>query len=598
MKLKSIQKTIKIMICAAVLLMIISFSQEISAQQQEDNIVLSTDRMALELNAPLMDFVGKVFFVDFDAVSTADPVTVTMYFDEMISQPVWLQTADFFLNERVTIDTVAAELLTGMAHEFTILAEDTLGDSREITQIMTVDIIDPIFTFLSLEHVDTHGQAVLNEDSDNTVDLYEDEHLRLNWTVQDENFLGVQYSVDDSASGFLELASASMKIEDKVFSIDITGVTEQTFELKLTAFDKARNTVSRSWQVTYFQPEDPVIDEEEHERLLREKEEQTQDAKNGAIWGSVLFGLFGAIGAVFAAKTSRDNLKGYAGIRDRDGLVDIEDKMKYYHYKKPRHRFTRSRFGLIVLISASIIGLLSTIAFCLVLFLQPSAETYFATYFFKTSLASLLLFFIIIFVISFQLIKGDFDDIFSNKTNEPKNQAAGWLISFFSESDKKHLITDSFIDSCNGDYFDINFTDRDRMNYDLNISGDTLRTMYIPAKDIKITKNGIEIEQFEMKGQKHIQQVLDGKDQEERKKAQTLSEINETIAIKLKETKDNLDKTQQNIRTLARREADDLLIAHELTAAVLNEQIVSEDAPKPPAQDPNKPPGEEKKDDL
>jgi len=597
MKSKTIRKTIKIMFCAAVLLMIISFSQEISAQQQE-GIVLSTENMALELNMELMDFVGKTFYVDFDAVSTADPITITMFFDEMISQPVWIQTADFFLNERVRIDTVAAELIAGIGHEFTILAEDALGDSREITQTMTVDIIDPIFTFLSLEHIDIHGQAVLNEDNDNTVDLYEDEHLRLNWTVQDENFLAVQYSVDDSASGFFPLASASKKIEEDVFSIDIDGVTEQTFELKFIAFDKAKNSVSRSWQITHFEPEDPVIDEDIYKKDLAEKEQQTQDAKNGAIWGSVLFGLFGAVGAVFAAKISRDNLKGYAGIRDRDGLVDIEDKMKYYHYKKTRHRFTRSKFGLIVLISFSIIGFLSTIAFCLVLFLQPSAETYFVTYFFKTSLASLLLFFIIIFAVSFQLIKGDFDDIFSNKTDEPKNQAAGWLISFFNESDKKYLITDSFIDSCNSDYFDINFTDRDRMNYDLNIAGGTTRTMYIPAKDIKITKEGLEIEQFEMKGQKHIQEVLDGADQEERKKAQMLSEINETIAIDLKDTKDNLDKTQQNIRTLARREADDLLIAHELTAAVLNEQIITQDPPKPPTQDTNKPLGEEKKDAL
>ena len=597
MKLKTIPKTIKIIFCAAVLLMILSFSQEISAQQQKDDIVLSPDRMALELNMELMDFVGKTFYVDFDAVSTADPITVTMFFDEMISQPVWQQTADFFLNERVMIDTVAAELLAGIAHEFTILAEDTLGDSREITQIMTVDIIHPIFTFLSLEHVDTQGQAVLNEENDNTVDLNKGEHLRLNWTVQDENFLAVQYSVDDSVSGYLKVASASKKIEDDVFKIDIEGVTEQTFELKLTAFDEAKNSVSRSWQVTYFQPEDPVIDEVDYIAAMKQKDKDTKDAKNGAIWGSIPFGLIGAIGAVFSAKTSRDNLKGYAGIRDRDGLVSIEDKKKYYQ-KTTWQRMVKSRFGLIMFISGLIIGVLLAIVLCLAVFLQPSTDTYFATYFLKTSLASALTFFLAVFAVSFQVIKGKFDDIFSNVTDEAKNTSAGWLISFFTEADKRYLITDNFVDACNDDYFDIDFTDKGRMNYDLNTGGGTSRTIYIPAKDIKITKEGLVIEQFEMVGHKHIQEVLDGVDEEKRRSANRLSEINETIAIELKDTKDNLDKTQQNIRTLARREADNLLIAHELTAAVLNEQIITEDPKKPPAQDPNKPPGEEKKDDL
>ncbi|TET31846.1 MAG: hypothetical protein E3J70_01625 [Candidatus Heimdallarchaeota archaeon] len=588
MRSKTIKRSLRIMICVLVITALIAFSEEISARQEEDIVELSSNELLLVLDMELPTFVGKKFTVIFTAVTKAPTVTVTMYFDGFVSQPVWQATSDFFINQEATIDCVAAEILVGVAHQFYILAEDSEGQSKTIVETMTVDVDDPIFTFLSLEHIDVNKQVTKIEDIE-PVAMKEDESLRLNWTVQDENFLRLIYFIDGDTDGVNYGASASLNIDWKNFQITTEGVTEQTYSLKIIASDKAKNTVKHSWLIKYSQPLDPVIDEDKYKQDLAEKEKQTQAAKNGAIWGSTLFGLVGAIGAVFSAKFSRDNLKGYAGIRDRDGLVDIEDKTKHFHYKKPRHRFTRSRFGLIVSISSSIIGLLLIIAFCLALFLQPSAETYFATYFFKTSLASLLLFFIIIFATSFQLIKGDFDDIFSNKTDEPKNQAAGWLISFFSESDKKHLITDSFIDSCNGDYFDITFTDRDRMNYDLNISGDTLRTMYIPAKDIKITKDGLEIVQFEMKGQKHIQEILDGKNPEERKRAQMLSEINETIAIELKDTKDNLDKTQQNIRTLARREADDLLIGHELTAAALNKQIVSKDVKKPQ--------GEQKKDD-
>jgi len=565
------------MICVLVVTALMVFSEETRARQQEDVIDLSTNELLLVLDMDsLPSFVGKKFEVIFTAVTKTPTVTVTMYFDGFINQPVWQETSDFFINQKASIDCVAAEILVGIAHEFYILAEDGDGASKLITKTMTVDVDDPVFTSLSLEHINTNNQ-VTETDNIEPIAMKEGESLRLNWTVQDENFLWVRYYIDDWDDKTNYGASASLNIDWKNFEIKTEGITEQTYTLKIKACDKAKNTDEYSWQIKYSQPLDPTIPQEDYDKDIAEKEQQTQSAKNGAISGSIAFGLIGAIGAVFAAKGSRDNLKGYAGIRDRDGLVDIKDKNKYYHYEKPRHRFFRSRFGLVILISSSIIGLLSTIAFCLVVFLQPSTETYFATYFFKTSLASLLLFFIVIFMISFQLIKGEYDDIFSNKTDEPKNQAAGWMISFFSEGDKRYLITKNFIDSCNGDYFDINFTDRDRMNYDLHIDEGTIRTTYIPSKDIKITKEGIEIVQFEMKGQKHVQEVLDGESEEDRKAAQSLSTINEGLATELTAKNSEVRELRNNIKVLASKGTAEHLMILELQEAAVNKYLKLKD---------------------
>jgi len=569
MRSKTIRKTIRIMVCVLMVFALLALSEQVTARQQENNPELSTNELLLVLDTSLPSFVGKKFNVIFTAVTKAPTVTVTMYFDGLITEPVWQETNDFFINQKASIDCVAAEILVGIAHEFHILAEDSEGASKSISKTMNVDVDDPIFTFLSLEHLDANNHAT-KVDEIESIAMKEGESLRLNWTVQDENFLWVRYYVDDKTNEQSYGASSTLIIDWENFEIDIEGVTEQTYTLRIKALDKAKNTAEHSWQIKYSQPVDPTIPQETYDADIAEKEQQKEDAKNGVIWGSTIFGLFGAIGAVFAAKFSRDNLKGYAGIRDQSGLVKIEDKNKYYHYEKPRHRFFRSRFGLVVLISSLVMGALSVIAFSLGKWLQPSAETYFATYFFKYSLGSLLLFFILVFVISFQfIIKGDFNDIFSNETDEPKNQAAGWLISFFTEGDKKYLITSSFIDSCNGDYFDITFTDRDRMNYDLNMGGDTTRTMYIPAKDINITKNGIEIEQFEMEGQKHVQEVLDGVDQEERSEAQTLSEINEDIAVELTESKSKVRFLENNTEVIAsRKTAKELAIIATQEAAV------------------------------
>jgi len=83
-----------------------------------------------------------------------------------------------------------------------------------------------------------------------------------------------------------------------------------------------------------------------------------------------------------------------------------------------------------------------------------------------------------------------------------------------------------------------------------------------------------------MMGFKHIQEILDGKDEEARKNAKTLSDINNEIAIQLKETKNTLQKTKNNIYTLAQRQADESIAAHTLTFKAMNDEIVLEDIPE------------------
>ncbi|GAI08315.1 unnamed protein product, partial [marine sediment metagenome] len=115
-------------------------------------------------------------------------------------------------------------------------------------------------------------------------------------------------------------------IEDDVFSINIDGVTEQTFELRFIAFDKAKNTVSHSWQVTYFEPEDPVIPEWKHEELIDlEKEKQKKAAWTAgiiAIISAITGACIGIIGSVIFIKRS-----GIQSVLDNDQTTGFDDSL-------------------------------------------------------------------------------------------------------------------------------------------------------------------------------------------------------------------------------------------------------------------------------
>ncbi len=569
--------------CLVICIAIIGFSFGIAAIEINAIIydpiaeILGTKRLILELDMKeLPEAVGRVFEVNFTAVTKAATVTVTMFFDGLIELPVWQGTSDFFVNERAIIDVAGSEIIQGEGHLFTILAEDSDNNTQELSQIMTVDTTLPVFTQMSLEHLDMDDNPSLV--TTDFVALKEGEYLRINYTVFDENFDYVKFFIDEKTNEMEYPQAMSINFGSGYFTIEMYGINFQVFKLKIVAYDEALNEAEISWDVQYYSDAQDLIPGYQHEQELAEKEKQTKDAKNGAIGGTVVFGLIGAIGAIFSAKTSRDHLKGYAGWRDLDGLVKIKVKDEKI-FKKSKRDWFKTPFNQYSIIISATIAFIGVLALVIGVFLK--LNNYFIMYFLKTSLGSLLLFFLMVFFFVFQIIKGEFDDIFSNVTNIPKNNATGWLISYFCEGDKKYLITDNIVEAANSEYISFDFSEKDRMSYSLNIRGETKSTMYIPAMEIQFDKNGIVIKQFEMVGQKHIQEVMDGKTEEDRKKAKRLSDINQEIAVELKTTKDELHKTESNISTLARREADNLIISYGLTEKAMNEQLIMIDVEEP-----------------
>jgi len=282
-----------------------------------------TNRLILELDMiELPDFIGKNLEVNFTAVTKAETVTVSMYFDGMTSNPIWEETADFFVNERVTINVENAELAPGMGHEFTIYAEDSLGESDSISKTMTVDTVNPEFNFLSLEHIDKSGYTTLI--TDNYAELRENEQLRLNWSVYDENFLKVSFFIDDRTDLESYPASASKSFGPGHFSIELIDVTEQKFTLTIIAFDKADNFDSYSWSVVKYEPEDDSVPKEKYDQLKAEQEAENKligrRAGICAILGTLTGAIIAVIGVVSFIKTS-----GYQKVIDSDKSIGHDD---------------------------------------------------------------------------------------------------------------------------------------------------------------------------------------------------------------------------------------------------------------------------------
>lgn len=282
-----------------------------------------TNRLILELDMiELPDFIGKTLEVNFTAVTKAETVTVSMYFDGMTSNPIWEETADFFVNERVTINVENAELAPGMGHEFTLYAIDSLGISDSISKTMTVDTINPEFTFLSLEHIDKSGHTTLI--TDGNVELHENEHLRLNWTVYDENFLEVSFFIDDRTDQESYAAGASKNFYPNHFSIELIDVTEQRFTLTIIAFDKAENFDSHSWSVVKYEPEDDSVPRDKYEQLLADQEAENKligrRAGLCAIIGTLTGAIIAVIGVVSFIKES-----GYQKVTDSDKSIGHDD---------------------------------------------------------------------------------------------------------------------------------------------------------------------------------------------------------------------------------------------------------------------------------
>ena len=542
---------------------------------------LETNRLILELDmVELPNFIGKEFEVNFTAVTKADFITVSMFFDGLSSYPVWEETADFFVNRRARIDLEDAEIITGIDHEFTIRAYDSDNNSDSITKTMSIDMINPTFLQLSLEKCSSEEgiEPELVEGGYLTLEESKSEYLRINYTAYDENFKCVKFFIDTREDVEVYPFSSTAFFGNAYFIIDNPFLREQTFMFKISAFDLAGNEESFIWQIRYIEEGQGNIPEWQYEQDLAAKDKEREEAKSGAFWGAFSFGLFGAVTGVFAAKNSRDNLPGYAGWRDLDGLVKIKDKEKFYKEQNQFKRIFKSKFGSYF----AVISIIAIVVFvgAIALGFITIKESYFLTYFLRVCLPSLMVFFLIIFSIAFQMIKGEYNDLFTNFTHEPKNEAGGYFVSFFSIADKKYLISNSIIDIINEELFSIDFSEKDKMSYYLGIRGKKIKATYIPAEEVLITKEGIKIKQYEMMGFKHIQEILDGKDEEARKNAKTLSDINNEIAIQLKETKNTLQKTKNNIYTLAQRQADENIAAHTLTLKAMNDEIVLEDIPE------------------
>lgn len=286
--------------------------------------ILGTNRLVLELDMnELSDFVGRIFEVNFTAATKAATVTVTMYFDDLIQLPVWQQTSDFFINERAIIDITESDLIPGIGHEFTILAEDSDNQTAKIEQMITIDTIGPSFTQLSLEHMDKDNQPTLV--TTNTVELKDGEYLRLNYTVFDVNFDCVRIFIDTRTDLQKYPSSMSINLGSGVFVIELYGVVEQTFDLRIIAYDKALNEEEYLWSVKFSKSDGDSMPQEMVDLIL----EQEKAKRKQAAWtAGIIAIIFTVIGACFGIVGSNLFIKrsGIQSVMDNDQSTGYDDE--------------------------------------------------------------------------------------------------------------------------------------------------------------------------------------------------------------------------------------------------------------------------------
>jgi len=486
-------------------------------------------RLILELDIEdgLPDFVGREFSFKFTCVSKEPTVHVTMYFDDLISQPVYDESADFFINQEVTISTVDADLLAGIEHTFTIRATDGV-ETKTINTQMTVDIIDPIFTYVSLTHVSVGGDREVISSS--YVELHPDEKLILNWTANDEFMKGIKIYRNDLSDEIFYASQSSVSLTDAYFSITTPNVFEQTFDLALIAYDLAGNTAEVHWDVKMIKPETPYVPEEELDKVRQQEIEKRKMTQSGLLIGILLFGgLGGVVLGIVGANIGRSRVRGYIGGKASFVLKrqHQEDLSTWQWIRK----YILSKFGLFVIAIISSLILWIFGGWVFLKYLTPRLFNFSTTeieneitvgsgYFWQSFMSGFVwsfpFFCLITFLTAFITRKSKFDEIFVQLPPKKDGKIRCMVISVFTDRDgQTKVATSSFIDAVNGKYLPINYRDVERLRFELAIGEEVFTGIYIPSQEIKVEIDGVSVDVFSIHGAACIQELIDSKDSQD-----------------------------------------------------------------------------------
>lgn len=482
------------------------------------------DEEGLPTDLPI--FIGKKLIFKFTCVTKEPTVNVIMYFDGLSTQPVFDESADFFINHEVIIDTIGADLLAGIEHTFSIIANDGVSTDR-IDSTMTVDIIDPIFTYISLTHVNTDGEQT--QIIDGVVELRTAEHLVLNWSATDQYFKGVRIFRDTLTDELYYSRSASIVLNQAHFAITTPNVFEQTFDLSVIAEDEAGNTAIIDYDVKMIIEDIPYVPQEELENLIIEESAKRKMSQNGLLIGIILVGGFGGvIIGILGATFARTRVRGFVGtgVSSPFKKKDKQDPNELSVWQWIR-KYLLSKFGITILIGVSSIILWTFGSWITVKFISPNimdfstigddiGDGYFWQSFLIGFVWSFPVFSLMTFIVSFITRKGKFDEIYVQMPPKDDGSIHCKVISVFTDRDgKTKVATSSFIDAVNGIYLNINYRDIERLRFKLWVEDEVFTGVYIPAQDIKVTINDVEIDVFKIHGAACIQDLIDSANSQE-----------------------------------------------------------------------------------
>jgi len=247
--------------------------------------------IVLEWDVAPTDYAGKIVDIMFTCfTSSNNSITVIITFDDLLE--VYRQTADYFVNQEVSISTTG--LLTG-DHILKITASDGINEDQILSKEMTIDRLEP--QIITAQIWVTGGSPYQPNEQ---IWLEYKQELQFDWLVQDDHFKEVQILVNNEPK-------ATGLPNTGVYNVSFLKTLETTdYYVSLKAIDRAGNFIYRHWDVNYNVPEDQYVPKEDLDALI---EQQKQDRKNTFL--GVLIGVVGLL-AIFGGLQ-------YVGKKERGG---------------------------------------------------------------------------------------------------------------------------------------------------------------------------------------------------------------------------------------------------------------------------------------
>lgn len=195
-------------------------------------------------------YVGERFWIMFTAFTDSnETLNIQIWIDEVDLE--WESNKVFYVNEEVQIST--ADQLPGPGHSLRIIATDYANRTSELSVIMTIDTIDPVFNYLNVYPFD--GQRIY---------LNKDEQCLIEWDVYDEHFFEIRIFKNNAMW---------INSRDAIGDKNLTFYSTVSFEMiiRVEAIDDANNTVSVEYELYYNIEEGEYIPIEDVEALKAEQ---------------------------------------------------------------------------------------------------------------------------------------------------------------------------------------------------------------------------------------------------------------------------------------------------------------------------------------